>query len=53
MHYEKFKPVKTDPDKTKLLEIFDNSFPDRDYLIVHKANEFTSVCPRQDSRTSA
>ncbi|MBL0108811.1 MAG: NADPH-dependent 7-cyano-7-deazaguanine reductase QueF [Ignavibacteria bacterium] len=37
---------KTDPDKTNLLEIFDNSFPDRDYLIVHKANEFTSVCPK-------
>ncbi|MBK7158981.1 MAG: NADPH-dependent 7-cyano-7-deazaguanine reductase QueF [Ignavibacteria bacterium] len=34
------------PDKTNLLEIFDNSFPDRDYLIVHKANEFTSVCPK-------
>jgi len=43
---KKFNPVKTDPDKTNLLEIFDNSFPDRDYLIVHKANEFTSVCPK-------
>ena len=43
---KKFNPVKTDPDKTNLLEIFDNSFPDRDYLIVHKANDFTSVCPK-------
>ena len=43
---KKFNPVKTDPDKTNLLEIFDNSFPERDYLIVHKANEFTSVCPK-------
>jgi len=43
---KKFNPVKTDPDKTNLLEIFDNSFPYRDYLIVHKANEFTSVCPK-------
>ncbi len=43
---KKFNPVKTDPGKTNLLEIFDNSFPDRDYLIVHKANEFTSVCPK-------
>ena len=43
---KKFNPVKTDPDKTNLLEIFDNSFPDRDYLIVHKANAFTSVCPK-------
>ena len=42
----KINPVKTDPKKTKLLESFDNSFPDRDYLIIHKANEFTSVCPK-------
>ncbi len=42
----KINPVKTDPNKTKLLEVFDNSFPDRDYLIIHKANEFTSVCPK-------
>lgn len=42
----KINPVKTDPKKVKLLEIFDNSFPNRDYLIVHKANEFTSVCPK-------
>lgn len=43
---KKFDPVKTDPGKTKLLEAFDNSFPDRNYLIVHKAHEFTSVCPK-------
>ncbi len=43
---KKFDPIKTDPEKIKLLEIFDNSFPDRDYLIIHKANEFTSVCPK-------
>lgn len=43
---KKINPVKTDPDKIKLLEVFDNSFPDRNYLIVHKANEFTSVCPK-------
>lgn len=42
----KINPIKTDPNKTKLLEVFDNSFPDRNYLIVHKANEFTSVCPK-------
>jgi len=42
----KINPVKTDPKKTKLLEIFDNSFPKRNYLIIHKANEFTSVCPK-------
>jgi 7-cyano-7-deazaguanine reductase len=43
---KKFDPVKTDPKKTELLEIFDNSFPKRNYLIVHRANEFTSVCPK-------
>jgi len=30
----------------KLLEVFDNSFPKRNYLIVHTASEFTSVCPK-------
>lgn len=43
---KKFNPIESDPNKVKLLEIFDNSFPKRDYLIVHKANEFTSVCPK-------
>jgi len=43
---KKFNPIKTDPAKIKLLEVFNNSFPNRDYLIIHKANEFTSVCPK-------
>lgn len=43
---KKFDPIKTDPKKIKLLEVFDNSFPDRNYLIIHRANEFTSVCPK-------
>lgn len=43
---KKFTTKKTDKNKFKLLETFDNSFPGSDYLIVHKANEFTSVCPR-------
>jgi 7-cyano-7-deazaguanine reductase len=30
----------------KLLEVFDNVFPDRDYNIIHTAPEFTSVCPK-------
>jgi len=33
-------------NRIKLLETFENSFPNRDYLIIHKANEFTSVCPK-------
>jgi 7-cyano-7-deazaguanine reductase len=43
---KKFDPIRTDPGKVKLLEVFDNSFPNRKYLIVHRANEFTSVCPK-------
>ena len=32
--------------KTKLLETFPNPNPERDYVIVHTAPEFTSVCPK-------
>ena len=28
------------------LEVFSNPHPDRDYLIEHHVNEFTSVCPK-------
>jgi 7-cyano-7-deazaguanine reductase len=42
----KITPNTSSADKTKLLETFDNSFPKRNYLIVHTANEFTSVCPK-------
>lgn len=31
--------------ETKLLETFGNPHPDRNYLIRHVAEEFTSVCP--------
>lgn len=43
---KKFNPVRSNPAKVKLLETFENSFPRRNYLIVHTANEFTSVCPK-------
>ncbi len=33
-------------EKTKILEVFDNVYPDRDYNVVHTAPEFTSVCPK-------
>ena len=33
-------------DVRKLLETFENQFPDRDYQIEIVAPEFTSVCPR-------
>ena len=32
--------------KLKLLETFKNEFPERDYTIIHKAPEFTSLCPK-------
>jgi len=43
---KKINPIETDPNKVKLLETFDNSFPDRNYMIIHRVNEFTSVCPK-------
>jgi len=33
-------------NKIKLLETFKNEFPDRDYAIIHKSPEFTSLCPK-------
>ncbi len=33
-------------EKTKLLEVFNNAYPERDYLVIHTAPEFTSVCPK-------
>ncbi|MFA5404231.1 MAG: preQ(1) synthase [Ignavibacteria bacterium] len=40
--------IKKNPKENKLniLEVFDNSYPNRNYLIVHKTSEFTSVCPK-------
>jgi 7-cyano-7-deazaguanine reductase len=38
--------IKSDPKKVRLLETFQNSFPGRNYLIIHRANEFTSICPK-------
>ena len=40
------KSGKIKSGKINLLEAFNNSYPDRKYLIVHKTNEFTSVCPK-------
>ena len=33
-------------DRIKLLETFENEFPNRDYTIIHTAPEFTSLCPK-------
>jgi 7-cyano-7-deazaguanine reductase len=33
-------------NKLKLLEVFENSYPERDYTVTHSAPEFTSVCPK-------
>jgi 7-cyano-7-deazaguanine reductase len=30
----------------KLIEVFKNAYPDRDYNIIHTTPEFTSVCPK-------
>lgn len=33
-------------DRFKLLETFENEYPERDYTIIHDAPEFTSLCPK-------
>ncbi len=33
-------------EKQKILETFENPYPNRDFLIQHVAPEFTSVCPK-------
>lgn len=43
---KKFKTEISKDNKINLLETFDNSFPERNYLIIHTAKEFTSVCPK-------
>ena len=33
-------------EKSKILEVFNNQYPNRDYTIYHEAPEFTSLCPK-------
>jgi 7-cyano-7-deazaguanine reductase len=33
------------PQET-MLETFPNQFPDRDYIVTHETDEFTSLCPK-------
>ena len=33
-------------DKIKIIEVFENAYPEREYLVSHKAPEFTSLCPK-------
>ena len=42
----KKNPSKPAKIKANLLETFDNTYPRRDYIIVHCTREFTSVCPK-------
>jgi len=35
-----------DKKKLSILETFENSHPNRNYEIIHQADEFTSVCPK-------
>lgn len=35
-------------DKVKIIEVFKNEYPNRDYEITHTAPEFTSVCPKTE-----
>lgn len=36
----------TREEQIKLLEVFENPCPQRDYRVVHSCPEFTSVCPK-------
>ena len=33
-------------EKAKILETFENKYPNRDYTVTHIAPEFTSLCPK-------
>ena len=33
-------------EKIKIIEVFENAYPDRDYTVMHEAPEFTSLCPK-------
>ena len=33
-------------NKLNLLEVFNNQYSDRDYIVTHTAPEFTSLCPK-------
>ena len=33
-------------DKIKIIEVFENAYPGRDYTVIHQAPEFTSLCPK-------
>ena len=41
-----FLPVMTPMPSTDILETFENTYPQRDYLIEIVCPEFTSVCPK-------
>jgi 7-cyano-7-deazaguanine reductase len=34
------------PTEFPTIEVFENKYPDRDYIITHNVPEFTSVCPK-------
>ena len=33
-------------EKMKIIEVFENAYPGRDYTVIHEAPEFTSLCPK-------
>jgi 7-cyano-7-deazaguanine reductase len=33
-------------DKIKIIEVFENAYAGREYIVTHKAPEFTSLCPK-------
>ena len=33
-------------EKIRIIEVFENAYPDRDYTVMHETPEFTSLCPK-------
>jgi len=33
-------------EKIKIIEVFENAYPDRNYTVIHVTPEFTSLCPK-------
>ena len=33
-------------EKIKIIEVFENAYPNRNYTVIHETPEFTSLCPK-------
>jgi 7-cyano-7-deazaguanine reductase len=35
-------------EKIKIIEVFENAYPERNYTVIHESPEFTSLCPKTE-----